>query len=259
MESQKELQNLVERSWTESAPGYDAIVEAELQSAKKDAWKTLILANTPKRQSDRLKILDIGTGPGFFPVILASEDVEVSGIDCTEEMARMAEKNVSKHGKKANIRVMDSHSLDFSDGSFDVVLSRNVSWTLSDPEKAYAEWARVVRPGGRVLIFDANWQRHYHDEEARKFFDEHDKDFFAQYGEHIEGFMNHFRDPEQARTLRRSTPMGTHQRPQWDFDVLLKLGFRRFHFDTRVGEVVWTPEEQFKNRYAPMFMISAER
>ncbi|MDR3230140.1 MAG: class I SAM-dependent methyltransferase [Synergistaceae bacterium] len=253
------LQDLVERNWTESAERYDGFVERDLNGPKRDAWRSLILSNAPEKKNDRLKVLDIGTGPGFFPIILASADVEVSAIDCTKEMVRIAERNVAKAEKQADIRIMDSHSLDFPDGKFDLVVSRNVAWTLSDPERAYGEWARVLRPGGRILIFDANWQRHYHDEEARRRFEEHDKKYFARTGEHLEDFIQQTADPKTAGDLRSSTPLGKFQRPQWDFDILLKLDLRRFHFDLRVGEEVWTPEEQFRYLYAPMFMVMGER
>jgi ubiquinone/menaquinone biosynthesis C-methylase UbiE len=259
MAETSELQDLVERSWTESAQRHDGFVERDLNSSRKSVWRSLILSNAPKKRDGKLKILDVGTGPGFFPAILASEKAEVSAIDCTREMVKMAEKNLSQVKKWVSVQLMDSHSLDFPDGNFDLVISRNVAWTLSDPEKAYKEWARVVHPDGRILIFDANWQRHYHDQEARRRFEEHDKIYFAQSGEHLEDFIQKTADPKMARELRCSTPLGKYQRPQWDFDVLLKLGFRKFRFDTRVGEEVWTPEEQFKYLYAPMFMVSAER
>ena len=254
----KDLQDLVERSWTESSQRYDVIIENELQSFKKEVWQELILSQAPKK-SEPLKILDIGTGPGFFPVILSSEMISVTAIDCTENMITLARKNVEKANKKADFRVMDSHLLDFPDECFDMVISRNVAWTLSEPEKAYGEWGRVVCKGGRVLIFDANWQRYFHDEAAKKFFEEHDKNYFARYGEHIEGFMQQSSDPGMMKELRRSMPLGHQQRPQWDLDILLKLGFQQFNIDMRIGEKVWTPEEQFKYLYAPMFMISAER
>ena len=47
---------------------------------------------------------------------------------------------------------MDSHQLSFDDNTFDLLINRNVTWTLYDPEQAYKEWYRVLKPGGRLLI-----------------------------------------------------------------------------------------------------------
>lgn len=52
---------------------------------------------------------------------------------------------------------MDAQEPDFPEGSFDVVLSRNLTWTLPDPEKAYSQWLRVLRRGGLLLNFDADY------------------------------------------------------------------------------------------------------
>ena len=57
-------------------------------------------------------------------------------------------------------------ALDFEDGLFDVVVSRNVTWNLPEPERGYAEWARVLRPGGLIINFDANWYRYLIDDSA---------------------------------------------------------------------------------------------
>ena len=52
----------------------------------------------------------------------------------------------------ADFLKMDSHALSFEDNTFDLLINRNVTWTLYDPEKAYKEWYRVLKPGGRLLI-----------------------------------------------------------------------------------------------------------
>jgi ubiquinone/menaquinone biosynthesis C-methylase UbiE len=256
-----EFQNLVVRTWGDSAQGYDESILDELNSPLRETWRTLILENAPQKiEGAPLRILDIGTGPGFFPVILAQKhQVEVTGIDCTEEMIKHAKKNAGASGADVKLMVMDSGALDFPDESFDMVISRNVAWTLSDPEKAYSEWARVIPRGGKILIFDANWQRYYHDEKAKALFTEHDKEYFEKYGEHLDDFIQKKKDPKGALELRVNAPLGKRERPQWDFDVLLKLGFQKFHFDVRIGETVWTEEQKFRYKYAPMFMISAEK
>ena len=52
---------------------------------------------------------------------------------------------------------MDAENLYFADNTFDVVISRNLTWTLPNPQKAYSEWYRVLKPQGILLNFDADY------------------------------------------------------------------------------------------------------
>ena len=63
---------------------------------------------------------------------------------------------------------MDAENPEYDDDTFDFVISRNLTWTLPDAQKAYKEWMRVLKKGGRLLNFDANWYHHLFDEEKRK-------------------------------------------------------------------------------------------
>ena len=62
--------------WEGEAQIYDEAIKEELKGKFAPQWKKLILDNSPK--ADRLKVLDIGTGPGFFPVLLAQEGHDVN-------------------------------------------------------------------------------------------------------------------------------------------------------------------------------------
>jgi ubiquinone/menaquinone biosynthesis C-methylase UbiE len=55
--------------------------------------------------------------------------------------------------------VGDAERLPHPDASFDLVIERHVIWTLPAPDAALREWARVLRPGGRVLLIEGDWQR----------------------------------------------------------------------------------------------------
>ena len=52
---------------------------------------------------------------------------------------------------------MDAQNLEFEDDVFDVVISRNLTWNLKDPKRAYEEWCRVLKPGGVMINLDANY------------------------------------------------------------------------------------------------------
>ncbi len=51
--------------------------------------------------------------------------------------------------------------------SFDVIVTRNVTWNLPRPDLAYKEWLRVLKPGGVLYNFDADWYGHLYNEEKR--------------------------------------------------------------------------------------------
>ena len=81
----------IKEFWEGEAEGYDAGIKEELATNLDVQWKKLIFENSP--QKPKLNILDIGTGPGFFPVILGQEGHNVTGIDVTNNMIRWAKKN----------------------------------------------------------------------------------------------------------------------------------------------------------------------
>ena len=114
-----------------------------------------------------MKILDVGTGPGFFPVILARAGYAVTAVDYTPGMLKKAGENLKKYaGDRAGevtLLRMDAQDLSFADETFDVVLLRNLTWNLENPEQAYRKWYCVLKPGGILLNFDANWYGYLYD------------------------------------------------------------------------------------------------
>lgn len=70
--------------------------------------------------------------------------------------------------EKVSFFRMDAQNLAFMDNSFDVVISRNLTWNLEKPDQAYREWCRVLKSGGVLLNFDANWYGYLYDEEKKK-------------------------------------------------------------------------------------------
>jgi len=56
-----------------------------------------------------------------------------------------------------DFRQGDAENLPFENESFDMVINRNLVWTLPDPERAIFEWGRVLKPEGKVIIIDGNW------------------------------------------------------------------------------------------------------
>ena len=98
-------------------------------------------------------MLDVGTGPGVLLVELARRrpDLRLTGVDLSADMIAFAGRNL---GGRGEVHVGDVADLPFEDGSFDVIVSSLSLHHWESPADAVPELARVLRPGGRVLIYD---------------------------------------------------------------------------------------------------------
>ena len=133
----------IEDYWTKRSPEFKKLRREELHSKKNMLWQKEICSHFPPEKS--LKILDIGCGSGFFSILLSKTGYDVTGIDLTESMITDAKALAAEEQCRALFLVMDAENLQFTDATFDVVVSRNVTWNLPHPEQAYAEWVRVLK------------------------------------------------------------------------------------------------------------------
>jgi ubiquinone/menaquinone biosynthesis C-methylase UbiE len=101
-------------------------------------------------------VLDVGTGPGVLLVELAARrtDLGMTGVDLSADMAAAAGRNLARFGDRATVQVGDVTALPFPDGSFDLIVSSLSVHHWDDPAAAVPELARVLRPGGRVYVYD---------------------------------------------------------------------------------------------------------
>lgn len=100
-------------------------------------------------------LLDLGTGTGRLLELLAPLYDRAVGIDASASMLAVARANLDRAGiVNAQVRLGDIYSLPIPRDAFDVVTIHQVLHYLDDPERALAEAARVLRPGGRMLIVD---------------------------------------------------------------------------------------------------------
>lgn len=99
------------------------------------------------------RILEVGVGTGISLPQYAS-DSRVFGVDISEPMLRKARDRVDELGLRhvEGLAVMDAERLDFADGSFDVVVAQYVVTAVPNPEAALDEFARVVKPGGEIVL-----------------------------------------------------------------------------------------------------------
>lgn len=237
--------------WNHRAPSYTEVVQKNLAGGWDEIWADMLISRFPKRESP--KVLDIGTGPGFYALILASRGYSVTAVDFSPEMLSEAKRNAGALADEITFLQMDAQSLSFPEGSFDVIVTRNLTWNLPDPEKAYREWYRVLSDGGVLLNFDANWYSYL--------FDPAKAAEFASDRENVRaaGMEDHeaYTDADQMENISRKLPMSRVQRPEWDLDRLQKIGFSMVSADMTIGEKVWNPEEKLNYRSTPGFLIKA--
>ena len=98
-----------------------------------------------------LRVLEVGCGPGFFTVMLCRLGHHVKAIDGSEGMIANARANVAADGQKAIIEEQDAVTLPNEENeSYDVIISRDVVWTLYDPEQAFREANLAPRSAGQI-------------------------------------------------------------------------------------------------------------
>jgi ubiquinone/menaquinone biosynthesis C-methylase UbiE len=100
------------------------------------------------------RVLDIATGGGHTAKSLAHHVAQVFATDLTREMLVSAHRHVEQHADNVWFIVADAENLPFLDGSFDAVTCRIAAHHFPHPERFIQEAARVLKPGGKLLLID---------------------------------------------------------------------------------------------------------
>lgn len=105
------------------------------------------------------KVLDVGSGPGYLASDMSAivgRSGEVHGVDISEELLALARK---RYADQAQLKFHNANaaSLPFPSAYFDVVVVTQVLEYLADVDAALREFHRVLRPGGRILVLDTDW------------------------------------------------------------------------------------------------------
>ena len=231
----------IESYWSTRTEGYSEVNEKELKGMQKKAWlETLERGFFGKRSGknedsennsvekevleeefsekqhtdkykDHLRILDIGTGPGFFPMILAEAGYHVTAIDYTPGMLEKA------------------------------------------AEMAYKEWLRVLKKGGKLLNFDANWYGYLYDDKKREAYENDRKN--VEKGSLDDHYL--CTDIDRMEKIALQVPLSETKRPGWDVKVLEALGAAQIQVNEDIWQQVWSEEEKLNYGSTPMFMVEA--
>ena len=244
--------------WTGRAAGYSEVNQAELSTGQRQKWsdclRSEIARQFPDTKADQLRILEVGTGPGFFAILLCELGYQVTAIDLTPAMLEEAKKNAGEMADSIRFMEMNAEALDFEAASFDVVISRNLTWNLPHPDAAYAEWVRVLKPGGLLLNFDANWYAYLFDEKALAAYDQ-DRINSAEQGVWDQNVGENF---DVMEDIARRVPLSSIRRPAWDLTQLRGLGLHA-RTDEQIWQRVWSEDEKLNFSSTPLFMIRATK
>ena len=136
----------VERAYRLWAPVYDLACGAVFERARRAAAEAAAAGGG--------RILEIGIGTGLSMEHYRRPGIELSGIDLSNEMLARARRRLAsgRHPHVRQLEVMDAHALDFPDGYFESAVAQFVITLVARPEQVLSECARVVRPGGQIIL-----------------------------------------------------------------------------------------------------------
>ena len=239
----KPLKQRITEYWAQRSDAFADLRMRELADPKRERWLAEFERYLPEGQKP-LRVLDLGTGTGYFAFLFAAEGHEAVGIDLTESMIEKAKETAALLGLDAAFYVMDAEEPDFEDESFDVLVTRNLTWTLPHLESAYHEWYHLLKPGGVLINFDADYANHI--------------DTMAE--DRLPENHAHKQVPKSlsAENEAITVEVGAYQqpRPQWDVQLLLQAGFSEIRVDNGVWKRVYQEMDEFYNP-TPIFTIAA--
>jgi phosphatidylethanolamine/phosphatidyl-N-methylethanolamine N-methyltransferase len=136
---------LMRKAYARWAPIYDVVYDKLTEPAARAAVNAAVACGP--------RVLEAGVGTGLSLGYYPSH-AQVHGVDLSEDMLRRAQAKVDKRGLThvKSLQVMDVTQLGFPDEMFDAVTAQFIITLVPEPEKALAEFARVLKPGGEIVL-----------------------------------------------------------------------------------------------------------
>ena len=225
--------------WNIRSRAYGALRQKELSGPDKGAWKKFLLERLPSGKD--LRILDVGTGPGFLAILMAEAGFEVTALDFSPSMLEKAEENAKREGVSIRFMEGDAMNLPFEE-EFDGIISRNLTWNLPDVPKAYESWRKALKKGGVLLNMDSDYGP---------------VDFTVT--SKLAKNAHHGVDAELIQTcqdLKDAIRISTHTRPAWDVSWMQTMGFSSCTVEEDIRSLVHLSRE-WDYDPLPLFCIRA--
>jgi len=150
------LRDEIKAYWSDRAATFDLSPGHEIFSEEeRAAWHQLFLRHLGPGAGRAA--LDLASGTGVISHLLDELDFKVQGLDWAEPMLERARDKARKRGRAIRFALGDAENTMEPDNHYDVIVNRHLVWTLVDPAAAFAEWLRVLKPGGMLLIVDGDF------------------------------------------------------------------------------------------------------
>jgi phosphatidylethanolamine/phosphatidyl-N-methylethanolamine N-methyltransferase len=135
----------MEKAYARWAPVYDALCGPFFLSGRRAA------AQAARAVGGRILEIGVGTGLSFDDY---GASTEITGIDMSEPMIARARERLAtgRYPFVKELHVMDAHDMTFADATFDCVVGQFVITLVADPERVLGECARVLKPGGQIIL-----------------------------------------------------------------------------------------------------------
>ncbi len=243
---EKDLKERIREYWTERTENFSIVRHNDLKDEISGRWLTEMALYLKK--PGPLDILDVGTGTGYFAILLAKEGHRVTGIDMTPSMIEEAKRTAAEEKADVRFLVGDAQDTGLPGESFDAIVTRNLTWTLPDPEQAYREWQRLLKQDGVLLNFDANYADNvrHHNQAASRI---KPGDVYGHIG--ITPKLT-----QENAEITLSMPAAAHKRPDWDMELAEKAGFTSWGADRSAGQRILR-EKDLED--APLFLFWAKK
>jgi arsenite methyltransferase len=177
------------------------------------------------------RVIDIGSGPGFLAAEMAQElgaEGHVDGVDPSESMLAIARRHEPATGSApVEFHLAGALALPFGDSEFDAAVSTQVLEYVEDVPAALAQAHRVLRPGGRLLALDTDWDSivwHSGDPPRMR--------------NVLEAWNEHLADPYLPRTLPQLLRQAGFRLEQCAVIPILNRGYRRDTYSAGLIDIV---------------------
>lgn len=172
-------------------------------------------------------------------------------MDLNAEMLEEARENAAIHQVSIEWIQIDG-TLPFADETFDLILSRDVTWCQQEPEKTLLEWFRVLKKGGRMLYFDAEYYNYLQTEETLQKHRDYRR-FVAENN----GFV--YAKANSLEEMAYNLPMTWRSRPVWDLTFWKEQGAAEIFCEEDLNDRIYSAMEQIQYGEFPEFLICVEK
>ena len=157
MDDNWQLADEIRDYWSDRAATFDESSGHRIRDDRQaEAWQALFARGVGRADLRGLAVLDLACGTGEISRMALDMGARVTGVDFSEPMlARARAKHAGRDWR--GVQADAQRLMVLPDAGFDAAFARHLVWTLTDPQAAFAEWFRVLRPGGRVVVVDGNW------------------------------------------------------------------------------------------------------